>query len=217
MKSPLVLLIPVLLALTIPACESRKAEPKPAPAAETAPTSQDDKKEEQPKLVNEFFIEGKLVNEFFIEGDSLSYKGYDVIKLKKEVYDREWCAAGRTRPCMVPVAYTAIKRNGKVLAQFDDYHYGLGNVNDVALYPLLGGESRQLIISQTGPRDGRHYVVELAEKPRVIFDSGDYEVGREEVWIQDVDNDGVYEISMLVVSFYMALNLSPWETPLPTV
>jgi hypothetical protein len=56
----------------------------------------------------------------------------------------------------------------------------------------------------------------LADNPKVLFDSGDYEVGREEVSAVDLDGDGVYEIWLYVTSFYNEFDqLSVMATPLP--
>jgi hypothetical protein len=92
------------------------------------------------------------------------------------------------------------------------------NATGIGLFPLLGGKTKQLIISQTLPRTGRHWIVELAANPKVLFDSGDYEVGREELWAVDIDGDGVYEIGLFVTRFYLVFDqLSVSATPLPTV
>jgi hypothetical protein len=63
------------------------------------------------------------------------------------------------------------------MAQFDGSTIEPENAIDFGLFTLLGSKAEQLIISQTRPRTGRHWIVELAANPKVIFDSGDYEVG----------------------------------------
>jgi len=91
------------------------------------------------------------------------------------------------------------------------------NETDIGLFPLLGGKTKQLIISQIVPRGGRHWIVELAAHPKILFDSGDYEVGREDVSAIDLDSDGVYEITLPITCFYDAIDrLSISGTPLPT-
>ena len=58
----------------------------------------------------------------------------------------------------------------------------------------------------------------MAANHKVLFDSGDYEVGSEEVYAVDREGDGVYEINLFVTSFYGAFNqLSVASTPLPIV
>jgi len=146
------------------------------------------------------------MSDIFTREKSLSYNGFDIATIAK------------SKP--IEFSYAVIKKNGKVLAKFDSLHLHGGPVNatEIGLFPLLGGKTKQLIISQTLPRTGRHWIVELAANPKVLFDSGDYEVGREEVWAVDLDGDGVYEIGLYVTSFYGEFNqLSVASTPLPTV
>lgn len=103
-----------------------------------------------------------------------------------------------------------------MLAKFDGSTDEPMNGTGIGLFPLLGGKTKQLIISQTLPRTGRHWIVELTANPKVLFDSGDYEVGREEVWAVDLDGDGVYEIGLYVTTFYNEFaQLSVVATPLP--
>jgi len=148
------------------------------------------------------------MSDIFTREKSLSYKGFKIAIIAKE---------GRSRNHLQELSYVVIKKNGRVLAKFGGPIYPL-TVTDIGLFPLLGGKTKQLIISQTLPRAGRHWIVELTPNPKVLFDSGDYEVGREEVWTVDLDGDGVYEISLFVTSFYGAFNqLSVMSTPLPTV
>jgi hypothetical protein len=147
-----------------------------------------------------------LMSDIFTRDESLSYDGFDIATITK------------SEP--IEFSYAVIKKNGRVVAKFDSpgLHGGPGNAIDIGLFPLLGGKTKQLIISQTLPRTGRHWIVELAANPQVLFDSGDYEVGREEVWAVDLDSDGVYEIGLYVTSFYGEFNqLSVASTPLPTV
>jgi len=105
-----------------------------------------------------------------------------------------------------------------MLAKFDGAQEEGMNATDIGLFPLSGSKTKQLIISQTVPRGGRHWIVELTANPKVIFDSGDYEVGGEELWAVDLDGDSVYEIWLFVTSFYGEFDqLSVASTPLPTV
>lgn len=168
------------------------------PAAEPSPSS--DKREEYPDQINSVFV----------KQDTLSYGGYDVMKLKKRVRVEQ--TSGLTE-----VSYAVLKRNGKVITKFDGVYFGLGNATDFGLFPFLGGEARQLAVSQTVPRGGRHWVVDLSSEARVIFDSGDYGVGREEFSVIDIDKDGVREISMPVTAFYTFENMYMAETPLPEI
>ena len=145
-----------------------------------------------------------LMSDIFTREKSLSYNGFNIAIIAK------------SKP--IELSYAIIKKNGRVLAKFDSPHLhgGLTNATNIGLFPLLGGKTKQLIISQTLPRTGRHWIVELAANPKVLFDSGDYEVGREEVWTVDLDGDGVYEIWLYVTTFYGEFDqLSVMATPLP--
>ncbi len=145
------------------------------------------------------------MSDIFTSEESLSYNGFNIAKIAKRP---------KSRP--IELSYAVIKKNGRVLAKFDSFHDEFMNATDIGLFPLLGGKTKQLIISQTLPRTGRHRIVELAANPKVLFDSGDYEVGREEVWAVDLDGDGVYEIWLYVTTFYGEFDqLSVMATPLP--
>jgi hypothetical protein len=148
-----------------------------------------------------------LMSDIFTREKSLSYKGFKIATIAKRK---------RSKNHLQGLSYVVIKKNERVLAKFggpiDDPLFA----TDIGLFPLLGGKTKQLIISQTVPRGGRHWIVELTANPKVLFDSGDFEVGREEVWTVDLDGDGVYEIWLFVTSFYGAFNqLSVMATPLP--
>ncbi|HEV2663816.1 MAG TPA: hypothetical protein VG324_02845 [Blastocatellia bacterium] len=150
------------------------------------------------------------MSDIFNKEESLSYNGFKIAKL-------ESIAKGSENE-QIEFSYAVIKKNGRVLAKFDSFRDGLMNATDIGLFPFLGGKTKQLIISQTLPRTGRHWIVELTPNPKVLFDSGDYEVGREEVWTVDLDGDGVYEIWLYVTTFYNEFDqLSVMLTPLPIV
>src|SRR5262249_38603679 len=150
-----------------------------------------------------------LMSDIFTREKSLSYKGFKIATIAKRK---------RSKGHLQDLSYVVIKKNERVLAKFGGPIDEPLNATDIGLFPLLGRKTKQLIISQTVPRGGRHWIVELAANPRVLFDSGDYEVGREEVWAVDIDGDGVYEIWLFVTSFYGAFDrLSAAYTPLPTV
>jgi len=153
------------------------------------------------------------MNLLFTREKSLPYNGFNIAKITKR-------SKGKSQELSYAqdLSYAVVKKNGKVLAQFDGSTDEPMNATGIGLFPLLGSKTKQLIVSQTVPRGGRHWIVELAANPKVLFDSGDYEVGREEVWAVDIDGDGVYEIWLFVTSFYGAFSqLSVSTTPLPTV
>jgi hypothetical protein len=154
-----------------------------------------------------------LMNLNFTREKSLSYDGFSIEKIAKRSTSKS-----QELSYAQELYYAVIKKNGKVVAKFDDSADEPMNDIGVGLFPLLGSKTKQLIISQTVPRGGRHWVVELGAYPRVLFDSRDYEVGREEIWAVDIDGDGVYEIGLYVTAFYGEFDrLSVSATPLPKV
>ena len=66
---------------------------------------------------------------------------------------------------------------------------------------MLGGPDKQLIIEQTGPREWAYWVVALGPRFRVIFKSGNYDVGHE-LGAEDLDGDGTRELIMDVETFW---------------
>jgi hypothetical protein len=129
--------------------------------------------------------------------EGLFHHGYEVRTLDKKV---------------------VVKKSGKVVAEIADFYHPVGSVTELGLFDLLGDKSEQLIISMTGPRSGRHYVVSLQPEFRVLFDSYDYGVGREEFCVIDIDKDGIHEISLPVTAFYtMQDKMYIGEIPLPEI
>lgn len=170
------------------AAEPAISQPSPAPAAQATPTP------EQP------VEEPKLIRDFFVDDDRLSYLGYEVVKLEKRVKD-EYPSEINSPPRMIDVTYAVLKKNGRVLAKFDGVYFGMGNETEFGLFPFLGGETKQLIVSQTIFRGGRYWVVSLTPSFRVVYDSNEYDLGREELTVLDIDKDGVYEISQELTTF----------------
>lgn len=191
----LLLLIPILAT-----CEPGPIISKPAsyPQADATPASK------QPAR----YIH--LLESATDKSDALSYDGCDLVKLTKKV-------KLEGTPNFTEVSYAVLKRNGKVLVKFDGVYSGVGNATDFGLFSFLKGEAKQIFVSQTIPRGGRHWVVNLSPDFHIIYDSGGWGVGRDDFTVIDVDGDGVYEISQEVTAFYGFESMSPSETPLPEV
>lgn len=190
------------------ACSScgTPASSQSAPVSEAHPAPDRAQPEEYPQPVDNIFA----------DGDSLSYNHFEIVKLEKKVkyyYPPEM----KSPPDLLDASYAVLKKNGRVLAKFDGVYHGAGNATDLGLFSFLGGNEKQLAVSLTVPRGGRHWVVELSSTARVIFDSGDYGVGREGLSVIDIDKDGVYEISLPLTEFYMFENMHTAETPLPEI
>lgn len=158
------------------------------------------------------------LTDIFVSSDRLSYYGYEVRRLKEKVRYEYPNEKGVTKSDLIEVSYAVVERNRRRLAKFDGVYFGAGNATDFGLFALVGQNSKQLIVSQTIPRGGRHWVVSLSPEFRVLFDSGDYGVGREEFSVLDIDKDGVYEISLPVTAFYiMQDKMYIGEIPLPEI
>jgi len=140
----------------------------------------------------------------------LSYHGYEMKRLARNV---------RYHDSEIEISYAALLKNNRRLLKFDgDVYFGEGNDTQFGLFDLLGRDSEQIIVSQTVPRGGRHWVVRVSPDVRVLFDSGDYGVGREEFYVIDIDKDGVYEIVLPVTAFYsMQDKMYIGEIPLPEI
>lgn len=171
------------------------------------------------QFANVQFVDSKLVvareepqelNDIFTAADRLVYKGHEVRKFTKKVPSDIGSE--------VEVSYAMLMKNKRRLLEFDGVYFGRGNDTQFGLFGLLGQGSKQIIISQTVPRGGRHWVVSVSPTVRVLFDSGDYGVGREEFYVIDIDKDGVYEIVLPVTAFYaMQDKMYIGEIPLPEI
>lgn len=174
------------------------------PEAALGTTSQQTSPPPQSAIAN-----SKVLSDFFIDGDSLSYNEYEVTKIKRWLRDE---GERYLEPC------ASLKKNGRVLAIFEGISQGGLAAIEFGLASLFQSESKQLVVSQTRPRGGRHWIVDVSSsRPRVLFDSFDWDAGREEVWIDDLDKDGTSEIILELPAFYMFENLSPSVTPLPEI
>lgn len=204
MKNDLWCLCLLAAAVASAGCGASRATPSPSPRPTPARAAADEP--QQPRQLEEFFV----------EGDSLSHEGYEVSKRSKVVRVE---GPAPEDGVGVEVSYAVVKRGGRVLAKFDGVYSGFGNATSFGLFPFLGGGAKQLAVSQTVPRGGRHWVVDLsASGPRVIHDSSDFGTGREEFGVIDLDGDGVYEISQPLTAFYYTFeDMGVAETPLPEI
>ena len=148
----------------------------------------------------------------YLVDDTLFYHGYELKKVDVRV---PWSCP---ESCSIDATHVVLLRDGITIAEFDGVYHILGNLADFGFANLLGTSSEQLIISLTISRGGRHLIITLDPAFRVLFDSGDFDVGRETVSIVDIDKDGVQEICLPIVSYYGMEGLqSIGETPLPEI
>jgi hypothetical protein len=151
-----------------------------------------------------------MFSNLFVAVDSISYNGYEIVRLHKTIHDKV------TRSD-IPVSYAMLRSGGRTIATFEGVYFGAGNETDFGFASLLGGETKQLIVSQTVPRGGRHWIVDISSDGATLFDSYDWDLGREEVCVHDFDGDGISEISMLLTSFWGFGSMSMAESPMPDV
>lgn len=154
--------------------------------------------------------EPRQLIDIFTDEHTLSYKGYEIRKLTEKVDDE-----GKLD---LEVSYAVLMKNKRRLLKFAGVYFGMGNDTEFGLFDLLGQDAEQIIVSQTVPRGGRHWVVSVSPEVRVLFDSWDYGAGREEFYVIDIDKDGVYEIVLPVTAFYaMQDKMYIGEIPLPEI
>lgn len=137
---------------------------------------------------NESEDKAVYMSDISAEEDSLEYKGFVIKKAVRKVKPKDLTEA--------EITDAVIQKNGKTLAKLDGIYYGIGNATDFALFSLLGEDEKQLIVSHTIPRDGIHYIVDFSPNPKIIFASPDFHIGGEDFGIEDIDSDGIYEISL---------------------
>lgn len=152
----------------------------------------------------------EMFSSFFSGLESVSFGVFEVVRLQKTVRDPEYHAD-------ILVTYAALKSGGGTIATFDGLYSGSGNRTEFGLASVLGGDTQQLLVSQTIRRDGRHWIVDLTSNIVTLFDSDTWEMGGEDVCIHDFDDDGVSEISMAITRFWGFDSMSMEESPLPGV
>ena len=152
----------------------------------------------------------EMFSSFFDGLNSVSFGVFQVVRLQKTVRDAEYNAD-------IVVTYAALKTGGGTIATFDGLYSGGGNQTDFGLTSVLGGDTTQLLVSQTIRRDGRHWIVDLTSNVVTLFDSDTWELGGEDVCIHDFDDDGVSEISMAITRFWGFDAMSMDESPMPGV
>lgn len=131
--------------------------------------------------------------------DALTYNGYRVeknTKIARIKYDDGEIEA-------MPTTFITLKRNNKTIETFEGVHYPAGNDARFLLSPILGRQTKQLIIGEeaNGNRDTRYWILELSQKINVLFDSDDYRIGRYFGKI-DINHDGTYELVLSLTTFW---------------
>src|ERR1044072_2191475 len=141
------------------------------------------------------------LEDIYAKGDKISYNGYEVTRAFNESRQVSWAT---------------IRKRGRVLARFNDGGGPSINFTNFALFPLLGGETKQLIInhhSGGAPCRPSIWIYDLAgPTPRQLFASNKYDVGFNPL-LADIDRDGVYEFTQTVMSFDYFDRLSHASSP----
>ena len=123
----------------------------------------------------------------------------------------------KTRNQITEIESVVLIRNGRVVRRFEEFEDATLRAANFGSVSLLGDGMTQLIVSLTVPRGGRHWVVSLDGKERVLFDSFDYDLGREEVFIVDMDEDGVKELNLPLTAFWGFGTMSMSQSYLPMI
>ena len=125
----------------------------------------------------------------YTEESPLSYQGYEVEKrVRKSDHETE-------------IEYAVLKRNGRVIVRFDDDRLDHRSVVRFGLCNFLNEEHRQLVVEQTANKFWRYWVLRLAPKVEVVYDSGRYDLVFPLGTI-DLDGDGRLEIVQNLGSFW---------------
>ena len=122
---------------------------------------------------------------------SLSYNGYTILKELKTVKN----APMMSHPFETP--NIRVMKDGKLMGTYIKFRGSPMTVADFGLFNLLGKADKQLIIGETEPRSGRFWIISLFPTHRVLFDTNEYNGSRQEMWVRDIDKDGVYELKVV--------------------
>lgn len=155
-----------------------------------------------------------LVTNDFEDTDKLSYHGYELEKRRRTLHAQSRMSS----PQSVEQTYVVLKRGNRTLATFDGVSYLAGNSATFGTLSFPEIDQEELVISLTAPREGRHWVISLSPAFRVLFDSAEYGVGREEFYVTDLDRRGTYEILLPLTAFYaMQDKMYIGEIPRPEI
>src|SRR5438552_16573765 len=82
----------------------------------------------------------EMFSNFFLDVDSISYNGYEVVRIHKTIRDSDYGGD-------IAVTYATLKSGGRTIATFDGPYYFRGDNTGFGLASLLGGETKQLVVS----------------------------------------------------------------------
>ncbi|HEX8650545.1 MAG TPA: hypothetical protein VF708_06870 [Pyrinomonadaceae bacterium] len=145
------------------------------------------------------------LEDLYVKGNKVSYNGYEVTRSFNESTQLSWAS---------------ISKGGRLLVSFKDGGGPSLDFTNIALFSLLGGEGKQLIINQHS--GGAHccnsvWIYDLAApRLRKLYDNLTYDVDFSPLLI-DIDHDGVYEFTQSVMAFDYFDRLSHASSPFAQV
>lgn len=154
------------------------------------------------KQSTESQIKKSLSDEEIWTEKKLTYKDYTISPQKKK-FDKKQEVSG-----------VLIRKRNKIIKSYFDESESLLTEYRFALFNLYDKKEKQLIIESTLPKSWRYRVFNLYPKFTLIFDSTDYNLGHDIIFL-DVDKDGKTEILLDLMSFdYFGVNYRKgWVTP----
>ena len=198
-----------LLALSSSACSGAKSRGATQNRAQSNPTDSS-LEVDQTDTTTEDDPCAQMFSNLFVKVDTISDGNFTVTKLHKSVRDSQ-------SGLQMPVTYATLTSQGRTVAVFDGVYSPVGNFIQFGFADLLGGQSKQLIVSQTIPRHGRNWIVDLSGDGTVVFDSDDWGLSDEDVCIHDYDDDGIKEITCAIKYFWGFGSMSMADSPMPGV
>ena len=149
-----------------------------------------------------------VIEDIVAERDSLKYEGYEIKKFLTKKKEK-----GESDSPVAEINDAVLQKNGKTLLKFEGVYYPLGNLIEFGLFSFLGDQKKQLIVYETTNRYGRVWIVSLSPKPKILFDSEDWGGFGEFVYIEDIDGDGKYEISLQTEKSFSFENIAHINVP----
>ncbi|MEW6455861.1 MAG: hypothetical protein AB1410_04000 [Acidobacteriota bacterium] len=152
------------------------------------------------KIFMDSFLFSQTIDSIFTKEDTLLYKGYEV----KKSYDSQ-----------KGVWFATLKKDGKIIFTFENGYRK--EMTQFGLFAFLGRDEKQLIVEQYS--GGAHccwsyWIINFSPDFRVIYDSQEYSVGYP-LQPVDLDQDGVFEFSQLILTFDYFDRLSHAISPFP--
>lgn len=162
----------------------------------------------KPVVIEERFSFGDLLT----DREALQYNGYRIeTKFKKtsdEMTDRDQ-------------GYIVLSKRGNQILKIAAMLYQPSAQNiGFGLFSFLANRDQQVAISEDHGRGGRQWIMDVSDKPRLIFDGEQWRVGREsdDCEVRDVDGDGIFELSLPITDFYSFMDkMAVGNVPLPMI